>query len=296
MNRWIKGLNALGVTLVLVGSAWGGPVLERIRQDGRLVIAHRDTSVPFSYVLPDGKPVGYAVELCQHIASAVQKQLKLDKMNVTYTQVTSANRLEFIQKGQADLECGSTTNNAARREKVAFTIPHYITGARMLVKADSKVDRVDSLALKTVVSTKSTTPLDAMRRLNAERGLNLKIVESANHPQGVDMVLKGEADAFVMDDVLLFGLVAALPDPSQAKVVGRYITTEPLAIMLSKDDPEFKKMVDDEMRRLITSGEALKIYQQWFEKPIAPSGRALNLPINYLLRDFWKYPTDQVPF
>ncbi|HEX5785421.1 MAG TPA: amino acid ABC transporter substrate-binding protein, partial [Burkholderiaceae bacterium] len=248
MNRWNKGLTALWVTLACAGSAWGGPVLDRIRQDGRLVIAHRDTSVPFSYVLPDGKPVGYAVELCQRIALAVQKQLKLDKLNVTYALVTSANRLEFIQKGQADLECGSTTNNAARREKVAFTIPHYITGARMLVKADSKVDRVDSLALKTVVSTKSTTPLDALRRLNAERGLNLKIIESANHQQGVDMVLKGEADAFVMDDVLLFGLVAALPDPTQAKVVGRYITTEPLAIMLSKDDPDFKKMVDDEMR------------------------------------------------
>lgn len=296
MNRWMWKLTIATWVWGVLGVAWGGPVLDRIRQDGRLVLAHRDTSVPFSYVLPDGKPVGYAVELCQRIALAVQKQLKLDKMALAYTLVTSANRLEFIQSGQADLECGSTTNNAARREKVAFTIPHYITGARLLVKADSKVDRVDSLALKTVVSTKSTTPLDALRRLNAERGLNLKIIESANHQQGVDMVLKGEADAFAMDDVLLFGLVAALPDPSQAKVVGRYITTEPLAIMVSKDDPAFKKMVDDEMRRLITSGEAQKIYQQWFEKPIPPSGRALNLPINYLLRDFWKYPSDQVPF
>ena len=268
--------------------------LKKIKDSGAITMGVRESS-GLSYTVGDGKFVGYHIDVCEHVIADLRKQLG-SKIDVKYQPVTSANRIPLTVNGTVDLECGSTTNNAARREKVAFTIPHYITGARLLVKADSKVDRVDSLALKTVVSTKSTTPLDALRRLNAERGLNLKIIESANHQQGVDMVLKGEADAFAMDDVLLFGLVAALPDPSQAKVVGRYITTEPLAIMVSKDDPAFKKMVDDEMRRLITSGEAQKIYQQWFEKPIPPSGRALNLPINYLLRDFWKYPSDQVPF
>ena len=109
-------------------------------------------------------------------------------------------------------------------------------------------------------------------------------------------VEKGEADAFVMDDVLLYGLAAGRPDPKALKVVGRFMTTEPLAIMLPKNDPEFKKLVDEEMRRLITSREIYPIYDKWFNKPIPPNNTVLNLPVSYLLRDFWKYPTDQVPF
>lgn len=291
--RWAGGL----AVACLAGMAGAETVLERIGAGGKLVIAHRESSVPFSYMdTQSGKPVGYAVDLCQRLAEAVRRKTGRKDMAVEFLQVTPANRIAMVEQGKADLECGSTTNNAERREKVAFTVPHFITGARLLVKAASPIDRIEDLMGKKLVSTKGTTPLKAAEQANRERLMGITLVEAPDHARALEMVEKGEADAFVMDDVLLYGLAASRPDPKALKVVGRFLTTEPLAIMLPRNDPEFKKLVDEEMRRLITSREIYPIYDKWFAKPIAPHGTVLNLPVSYLLRDFWKYPTDQVPF
>lgn len=284
---------AVGLCCAMGASAQG--VLERVAAGGKLVIAHREMAVPFSYV-DGGKPIGYAIDLCLRLADVVRKKTGMKDMQVEYVMVTPATRIEAVETGKADLECGSTTNNAERRQKVAFTVPHFITGARMLVKSSSAYERIEDLEGKKLVSTKGTTPLKAVQQANRERLLRIDVLEAPEHGKGVEMVETGQADAFVMDDVLLFGLAASRPDPKALKVVGRFITTEPLAIMLSKNDPEFKKLVDDEMRRLITSREIYPIYDKWFARPIPPTNRALNLPVSYLLRDFWKYPTDQVPF
>ncbi len=272
-------------------------VLDRVREGGALVIAHRDSSVPFSYLdAKTGKPIGYAMDLCLHLADVVRRATGRKDMAVEFVAVTSANRVATVAEGRADLECGSTTNNAERRKSVAFTIPHYITGARLLVQASSSITRLEDLAGKKLVSTKGSTPLRAAQQANRERLMGLNIVEAPDHARAVEMVEKGEADAFVMDDVLLYGLASGRPDPKALKVVGRFVTTEPLAIMLPPGDPQFKKLVDDEMRRLITSREIYAIYDKWFMQPIPPQNRSLDLPVNYLMRDFWKYPTDQVPF
>ncbi len=271
-------------------------LFERIQAGGALVLAHRESSIPFSYVNTENKPIGYAVDLCLKIAEAVRKKTGMKSMPVTLLQVTPSNRITMIEQGKADMECGSTTNNAERRQKVAFTIPHFITGARLLVRADSKIERIEDMEGKRLVSTKGTTPLAAAQQANRERMLHITILEAADHARAVEMVEKGEADAFVMDDVLLFGLAANRPNPAALKVVGKFVTTEPLAIMLPKSDPEFKKLADDEMRRLIQSREINGIYDKWFMRPIPPKNTALNLPVSYLLRDFWKYPTDYVPF
>ena len=292
------------------GIAWGlaaalssfaafaqGSVLDRINAGGKLVIAHRESSVPFSYIDPkSGKPMGYVLDLCLQLAEVVRRKTGKKDMAVEFMTVTSANRITMIEQGKADLECGSTTNNAERRQKVAFTVPHFITGARLLTKASSSMDRLEDLQGKILASTQGTTPLKAVTQANRERLMGIKIVEAPDHARGVEMVEKGEADAFLMDDVLLYGLTAARPDPKALKVVGRFVTTEPLAIMLPKNDPEFKKLVDEEMKRLITSREIYPIYDKWFAQPIPPHNKPLNIPVSYLLRDFWKYPTDQVPF
>ena len=272
-------------------------VLERVSAGGKVTIAYRESSVPFSYLdSQTGKPVGYALDLCLRMAELVRKKTGKKDMEVVLVPVTPANRIAAIEDGKADMECGSTTNNAARREQVAFTIPHFITGARLLVKATSAIDRIEDLNGKKLVSTKGTTPLKAADDANRQRLMGITIVQAPDHARAVEMVEKGEADAFAMDDVLLYGLAAGRPDPKALKVVGRFITTEPLAIMLPKSDPDFKKLVDDEMRRLINSREIYPIYDKWFNQPIPPNHTALNLPVSYLLRDFWKYPTDQVPF
>jgi glutamate/aspartate transport system substrate-binding protein len=271
-------------------------VIERVRLGGPLVIAHRESSVPFSYVPPGGRPQGYALDLCLRIAEALRRKSGMKDMPVELALVTTANRIELIEQGKVDMECGSTTNNAERRARVAFTIPHFITGARLLVKASSQVERIEDLRGKTLVSTRNTTPLQVAEQANRERLLALRIVAASDHARAVEMVERGEADAFLMDDVLLFGLAANRPEPGALKVVGKFMTTEPLAIMLPRNDPEFKKLVDDEMRRLIASREINALYDKWFMKPIPPRHTALNLPVSYLLRDFWKYPTDVVPF
>jgi ABC-type amino acid transport substrate-binding protein len=289
-------LLSFAIGLGSVATAEAGPALDRMQSSGRIVIAHRESSVPFSYLLPDGRPVGYAVDLCLKVAEAVRKKLKMNTLSPQFLLVTPANRIQMIVDGKADMECGSTTNNAERREKVAFTVPHYITGARYLVKADSGINDLAGFENKTLVSTKGTTPLKAITQANDERALHVKILEAPDHAKAMEMLAAGQADGFVMDDVLLYGLASARPDAAKFRVIGKFLTIEPLSIVLPKNDPELKAIVDDEMKRLITSHEAQAIYERWFTKPIPPKNTALNLPMNYLLKDFWKYPSDQVPY
>lgn len=292
-RQWGIALGALGLSALSGVSAAG--VLDKVQAGGALVIAHRESSVPFSYIdTRSGKPVGYALDLCLRLAEAVRKQTGGKDMKVEFLMVTPANRMAVIEQGKADMECGSTTNNAQRRQTVAFTVPHFITGARMLVKADSTINAMEDLKGKKLVSTKGTSPMALVTQANRQRLMGITIVEAPDHARALEMVEKGEADAFVMDDVLLNGLAAARPDPRALKVVGKFLSTEPLAIMLPKGDTAFKKLVDEEMKRIITSREIHPIYEKWFLQPIPPSSTNLNLPISYLLRDFWKYPTADI--
>ncbi|MDR7272929.1 glutamate/aspartate transport system substrate-binding protein [Pelomonas saccharophila] len=292
----MKTLSPLLLALGLAATAQAGPALDRMQSSGRIVLAHRESSVPFSYLLPDGRPVGYAVDLCLKVAEAVRKKLKLNTLSPQFLLVTPANRIQMVVDGKADMECGSTTNNAERREKVAFTVPHYITGARYLVKGDSGINDLAGFENKTLVSTKGTTPLKAITQANDERALHINLIEAPDHAKAMEMLAAGQADGFVMDDVLLYGLASARPDAAKFRVVGKFLTIEPLSIVLPRNDPELKAIVDEEMKRLITSHEAQAIYERWFMKPIPPKNTALNLPMNYLLKDFWKYPSDQVPY
>lgn len=288
-------MTAFCLALAGAASAHAGPVTDRIRQSGKIVLAHRESSVPFSYLDGDGKPVGYALDLCAKVVEAVRSKLGLKSLTPTYLQVTPANRIAMVAEGKADLECGSTTNNAERRAKVAFTVPHYISGARYMVRADSPIAELQQFEGRKLVSTKGTTALKVVDAANRDRMLHITLLEAPDHAKAVEMVEKGEADGFAMDDILLYGLISGSADPGKLKVVGKFLTIEPLAIMLSRDDAEFKKIVDDEMKRLIVTREAHTIFDRWFNQPIPPKNKALKLPMNYLLKDFWKYPSDWVP-
>jgi ABC-type amino acid transport substrate-binding protein len=273
-----------------------GEVIDRIKRTRMITIAHRESSIPFSYVLQQtNKPAGYAIDLCLHIVESLRNRLK-QPIEVNYLPVSPADRIAAITDGRAQLECGSTTNNAERRKAVAFTIPHYITGARYLVRANSGITELRDFEGRRLISTKGTTALKAINQANRERLLRVKVIEAPDHARAVEMVATGEADGFVMDDVLLYGLIANQPDPSKFKVVGKFLTIEALAIMLPKGDDEFKKIVDDEMKRLIATREAHALYARWFETPLPDSeGGNLRIAMNYLLKEFWRYPTDQVP-
>ncbi|MEP6504558.1 MAG: amino acid ABC transporter substrate-binding protein [Betaproteobacteria bacterium] len=270
------------------------PVLDRIRSSGRIVLAHRESSVPFSYFDANKQPVGYALDLCKDVAEAVRKHLGLKTLAIAYLPITTATRIDAIATGKADLECGATTNNAERRQKVAFTIPHYITGSRYAVRSDSTITELEGFEDHVLVSTAGSTPFKSIDQANRDRLIHIDVRAVPDNAKAMEMLANKTADGFAMDDVQLYGLIAGSPDPSKFKVVGKFLTIEPLAIMLSKDDAAFKKVVDDEMRHVIRSGEAEKIYNRWFLKPIPPKNTSMSLPMSYLLRDSWKYPSDAV--
>jgi ABC-type amino acid transport substrate-binding protein len=269
-------------------------MLEQIRSSQAITIAHRDTSIPFSYLDADQKPVGYAMDLCLKVVDALKRELKIPALKVNYLSVTSATRIPSIAQGKAAMECGSTTNTAERRKQVDYTIAHFISSARFLVRNDSGLLKLEDLSGKNVVSTKGSTNIKTLERINAERALNMKVLEAADHGEAFGMVAQKKADAFAMDDVLLFGLRANSAQPEAFTVIGKPMTIEPYAIMLPKGDAAFKKIVDTEIRRIILSGEINAIYRKWFEQPIPPKGINLNLPMPYMLRDSFKYPSDKV--
>lgn len=268
--------------------------LDTIRSSGEITLAHRNASIPFSYVDADGRPMGYAVDLCLKLADAIKRELKLPKLTVKYLLVTPDTRMKAVAEGQASMECGSTTNNAERRKLVDFTIPHYISSSRFLVRTDSQIRSIEQLNGHTVVSTKGTTNIKSLGRVNNDKLLGLKIVEAADHAQAFSMVAGGQASAFAMDDVLLSGLRATAPKPEDFMLIGKALSIEPYAIILPKDDAPFKKLVDQEMRRIILSGEINALYAKWFQHPIPPKNVNLDLPMPYMLKDSFKYPSDKV--
>jgi glutamate/aspartate transport system substrate-binding protein len=282
------------VSSMMTLSVHAADTLTKIRETQTITIAHREASVPFSYLDDNKKPIGYAVDLCLKIADAVRRELKLSQLNIQYLSVTSSDRISALREGKADLECGSTTNNSERRKQVAFTIPHFVAAARMVVRANSGIRNWSDLRNKKVVTTKSTTSVKLLNDRDKVRALSLSLTEGRDHAESFGMVEKGEAEAFVMDDVLLFGLRANAQNPNGFVIAGDALSLEPYAIMLRKDDAPFKALVDREMGRLILDGEIYKLYDKWFRNPIPPKGINMNMPIGHLLKSTFQFPNDKV--
>src|SRR6478672_921702 len=243
--------------------AWSADdTLSRIRDSRTIVIAHRESSMPFSYLDDQKQPVGYAMDLCMKVVEAIKRELKLSTLEVRYLPVTPSNRMQMIAEGKADLECGSTTNTAERRKLVAFTVPHFIASARMVVRTDAGIRNWADLRDKKIVMTKGTTNAKTLVDRDKVRSLNIALLESKDHREGFTMVEQRKADAFAMDDVLLYGLRAAAAKPDDFMVVGDSLSTEPYAIMLRKDDPAFKAVVDREVARVMNDNEIHALYDK----------------------------------
>lgn len=269
-------------------------VTDRIARSGVVAIGYRDSSPPFSYLDQDRRPIGYSIEICHRIVDAMRQSLKRP-LEVRYVPVTSATRMEAVIRGEVDLECGTTTSTAERRQKVAFTVPTYIATTALLVRSGSGIGSIGDLGGKTVVTTRGTTAEKIFRDANERRSLRASLVEAKDHAESFSVLQAGKADAFIMDDVLLYSLRAASGTPERFEVTRDKLNIEPLAIMFSREDPALKKIIDQEVSRLVVEGEIQKIYRRWFESPIPPKNVNLSLPMSYLLRDSFKAPTDWLP-
>ena len=291
MHRTIKAAIAAMACAFVAAPAYS-QTIDKIKQSGAITVGHRDASIPFSYYDDNQKPIGYAMELCGKIVEAVKKELKMPKMEVKYQLVTSANRIPLISNGTVDLECGSTTNNLEREQQVAFTITHFVTANRWIAKKSSGIKTLADLKGKTIVSTAGTSNIKQITQINADQNLGMNIISANGHPEAFQMVETGRAVAFVMDDILLYSLAANSRTPNDYEIGSAALSVEPYGIMMRKDDPSFKKIVNDEMTRIYKSGEINAIYDKWFLKPIPPKGLNLNVPMSDQFKKVVANPTD----
>jgi len=292
MHRTMKAAAAaLACALFAAPALAQEGTLDKIKKTGTITVGHRDASIPFSYYDDKQQPVGYAVDICMRIVSAVKQELKLSSIQVNYQLVTSANRIPLMANGTIDLECGSTTNNIERQKQVWFTNTHFVTANRWIAKKSSNIKALNDLKGKTIVSTAGTTNIKQITEINAAQNLGMNIVSANGHPEAFQMVETGRAVAFVMDDILLYSLAAQSRSPKDYAISASALSVEPYGIMIRKDDVAFKKVVDKATADLYSSGAIKPIYDKWFLKPVPPKGINLNVPMSDALKKVFAKPT-----
>ncbi len=284
----------LTAALLAMGAAHAqSDTLKKIKDSASVTMGVRESSGALSYTLGDGKFTGFHVELCQQVLGDVQKQLGLAKLDVKYQPVTSQNRIPLVQNGTVDIECGSTTNNAARQKDVAFAVTTFVEEVRIAVKAASGISGIEQLAGKNVATTTGTTSVQTLRKHERANGVNFNEVYGKDHADSFLLLESGRADAFVMDGAILAGNIAKAKNPADFKIVGEVLSVEPIAIMIRKDDPAFKKAVDDSLIAMMKSGDVAKVWNKWFEQPIPPSNTKVGMPPNDNTKAAWATPNDK---
>ena len=289
-----KHLLAAAITVLAAGSALAqaNDTLAKIKSSGAVTLGVRESS-GLGYTLGSGKYVGFHTEMGERILADIQKQLGLAKMEIKYQPVTSQNRIPLVVNGTVDIECGSTTNNMARQKDVAFAYTTYVEEVRIAVNAKSGITGIKDLNGKTIVTTTGTTSVQTLRKNKRADGLTFKEVMGKDHADSFLMLETGRADAFIMDGSILAADISKSKNPADYKVVGEVLSVEPIACMLRKDDPAFKKAVDDSIVRQIKDGSLAKLYDRWFMQPIPPNNVKVGLPLSEATKEAWANPNDK---
>jgi len=286
----------LAIAMAAVGlgaQAQSNDTLKKIKDSGSITMGVRDSSGALSFTLGDGKYAGYHVEICERVIRDLQKQLAMPKIDLKFTLVTSQNRIPLVQNGNVDIECGSTTNNATRQKDVAFAVTTFVEEVRIAVKASSGISSINQLAGKTVATTTGTTSVQLLRRHERAAGVDFKEIFGKDHADSFLLLESGRADAFVMDSQILAGNISKAKSPADFRIVGETLAVEPIAIMIRKDDPAFKKAVDDSIKAMMKSGEIAKLYDKWFMQAIPPANTKLGLPASEATKAAWANPNDK---
>jgi len=287
-----KTMLALAAILTF-GAAHAEDTLKKIKDGAAITLGARESSGALAYTLGDGKYVGFHTEMSERIAKDLQKQLGLAKLDVKYQPVTSQNRIPLVQNGTVDLECGSTTNNATRQKDVSFAMTTYVEEVRIAVKANSGITSIKDLTGKTVATTTGTTSVQTLRKHERANGVDFKELFGKDHADSFLLLESGRADAFVMDGQILAGNISKSKAPADYKIVGEVLSVEPIACMMRKDDPAFKKAVDDSIKGMIKSGDLAKLYDKWFLQPIPPTNTKVGLPMSDATKAAWANPNDK---
>lgn len=281
------------IALVTTVTPAAAQTLEKVAQSNKITVFYRESSVPFSYLIVPSKAVGFAVDLTDAIVDDLRKKLGKPNLDIIYMPVTAQNRIPLLMSGAYDLECGSTTNTSSRGKDVAFSVSHFYAGTRLLVKKGAGIQNYGDLMHKTVASTGGSTNEKVLRAYGIEKNLDLQFVLGKDYDDALQLLETDQAAALALDDILLYGLKANSKNPNMLEVVGETLQVEPYGCMMRKDDPEFKKLVDGTITRLMDSGEFAKLYGKWFETPIPPKNVNLSMPMSAQLKENLKLHSDK---
>jgi len=266
--------------------------LDKIRDYRAIYVGVREASVPFSYMVGD-EPMGYSIEICDRITDAIKAALNDPALRVVKVPVTSSSRFLMLQAGTVDLECGSTTNTRIRQQLVSFGLTTFVSGVKAAVRRDSQIRRIADLDGKVVVTTSGTNTERTVRSVLNMRKVSGLFKAGRSHPDSLGMVVSSQADAFVIDDALLAGLIASSVQSDKLRILEENFGYEPYSIVMRRNDTEFKKIVDQALRGMMQSGELERLYNKWFMSPIPPKGINLNLPMSDLLKELIRNPNDE---
>ena len=289
----LAGAGLLGSVAIGANAQELTGTLKKIKDTGTITIGHRESSIPFSYLDDKQQPVGYAMELCGKVVDAVKAELKMPNLKVAYQPVTSANRIPLLQNGTIDLECGSTTNSVERQKQVAFGPTYFVVNISAAVKKDSGIKTFADLNGKTVASTSGTTSIPLLRGYEKAKGIDFKELQAKDHAESMQLVASDRAQAFIMDDILLAGQIANQQNPGQYMILPESLRTEPYSMMLRREDPQFKALVDRAVSAVYKSGEIDKIYAKWFTSAIPPRNINMNFPQTPAIKEAFKSPNDK---
>jgi glutamate/aspartate transport system substrate-binding protein len=296
----MKNVNSLLLSVLLFGLL-AAPVmageltgtLKKIKDTGSITIGHRESSIPFSYLNDQQKPVGYAMDLCLKIVEAVKSELKMPNLKVNLQPVTSANRIPLMQNGTIDLECGSTTNSVTRQQQVSFGPTYFVINVTAAVKKKSGIQRLADLNGKTISTTSGTTSVPLLKQYEKTANIGVKEIYGKDHAESFLLLSQDRSSAFIMDDILLAGQIANTRNPGDYVILKESLRQEPYSMMLRKEDAAFKALVDKAIGDVMKSGEIDKIYAKWFTNPIPPKGINLNFPQTAPIKEAFKNPNDK---
>lgn len=292
----VSGIRAALVasTLVCAQSAIASSAtLDKIKATGAVTMGVRESSIPMSYTTGDSRFDGFHVEMCRMILNDIKDKLGMSTLRINYQPVTAQNRIPLVQNGTVDIECGTTTNNTARTRDVSFANTLYVEEVRIAVKANSGINSISQLAGKKVATTTGTTSVQLLRKHEKATGVNFDEVFGKDHSDSFLLLESGRADAFVMDGSILAGNIANSRNPKDFKIVGEVLSTEPIAIMVRKDDPQFKAAVNAAIAKIVANGNMPKLWDKWFLKPIPPKNSVVGLELSPATKNAWANLNDR---
>jgi glutamate/aspartate transport system substrate-binding protein len=292
----VSGIRAALVASALVcaqGAIASSATLDKIKSTGAVTMGVRESSIPMSYTTGDSRFDGFHVEMCRMILNDIKDKLGLSTLRINYQPVTGQNRIPLVQNGTVDIECGTTTNNTARQRDVSFANTLYVEEVRIAVKANSGINSISQLAGKKVATTTGTTSVQILRKHEKATGVNFDEVFGKDHSDSFLLLESGRADAFVMDGSILAGNIANSRNPKDFKIVGEVLSTEPIAIMVRKDDPQFKAAVNAAIAKIVANGTMPRLWDKWFLKPIPPKNSVVGLELSAATKNAWANLNDK---